>query len=45
MYLYYNNLLPSNFDNLFSCMNEIPKYGTRFSIYRNANCKGNITQT
>ena len=40
MYLYHNNLLPSSFNNLFPCMNQIHKYGTRFSyLYRIPSCR------
>ena len=43
MYLYHNNLLPSSFNNLFPCMNQIHKYGTRFShLYRIPSCRTNI---
>ena len=43
MYLYHNNLLPSSFDSLFSCMNEIHKHGARFSyLYRIPSCQTNI---
>ena len=45
MYLYHNNLLPSSFENLFSCMNQIHKYGTRFSyLYRIPSCRTNIRE-
>ena len=43
MYLYYNNLLPSSFDNVFSGMNQIHKFGTSSSyFYRVPFCRTNI---